>query len=245
MALGEPCGLSGVMGAGVVATQQSRELSQLPLAPLCQRPPHGHHRGAHASGRRARRRTCARRALAGTRSASFPSGGGRDHLRDSRIASRPPEAPGGRISSLSSRSLLEVVAFFDVCDQSRVRWQPAEAHPVLRDEREKWWWRLPHKPAENRRLAVVHAWRRSLAEIAGSLARRMGGAAREGAPRTRGDGLLPEPTAPSSALVRAGFHGCGIPAQGSSSGPAARFRAGEPSLIQVCLFLRDRSVPLG
>jgi hypothetical protein len=52
------------------------------------------------------------------------------------------------------------------------------AHPVLRGETEKLWWRLPHKPAENRRLAVVHARRRSLAEIADSLARRMGGASR-------------------------------------------------------------------
>jgi hypothetical protein len=232
-----------------VATQQSRELSQLPLAPLCQRPPHGHHRGAHASGRRARRRTCARRALAGTRLASFPSGGGRDHLRDSRIASRPPEAPGGRISSLSSRSLLEVVAFFDVCDQSRVRWQPAEAHPVLRGEREKWWWRLPHKPAENRRPAVVHARRRSLAEIADSPARRMGGASR---PPGRVLPALAGTVSCRSRPHRPGFWyepvftAVGSPHKAARPARRARFCVGEPSLmIQICLFLRDRSVPFG
>ncbi|WP_246143892.1 recombinase family protein [Actinacidiphila oryziradicis] len=35
-----------------------QDLSQLPLAPLCQRPLYGHHRDARTSGRRDRRRGC-------------------------------------------------------------------------------------------------------------------------------------------------------------------------------------------
>ncbi|MFF2468422.1 WD40 repeat domain-containing protein [Streptomyces mirabilis] len=49
------------------------------------------------------------------------------------------------------------------------------AHPGLRARAPGLWWRLRHTPAANDRLAVVHARRRSLTEIAESLARQMGG----------------------------------------------------------------------
>ncbi|QIY93082.2 AAA family ATPase [Streptomyces sp. S1D4-11] len=49
------------------------------------------------------------------------------------------------------------------------------AHPALRARAPGLWWRLRHTPAANDRLAVVHARRRSLTEIAESLARQMGG----------------------------------------------------------------------
>ncbi|MGO9502171.1 MAG: hypothetical protein ACLPUO_11450 [Streptosporangiaceae bacterium] len=51
------------------------------------------------------------------------------------------------------------------------------AHPKLRDNTRPLWASLSRKPARNDRLAVVHARRRSLEEIADSLARQMGAAA--------------------------------------------------------------------
>jgi hypothetical protein len=50
------------------------------------------------------------------------------------------------------------------------------AHPQLRDRTQPLWSSLCEKPARNDRLAVVHARRRSLEEIAQSLARQMGAA---------------------------------------------------------------------
>ncbi|MDO0938978.1 hypothetical protein QQY66_47410 [Streptomyces sp. DG2A-72] len=48
------------------------------------------------------------------------------------------------------------------------------AHPQLREAARNLWFRLPVKPASNDRLAVVHARRRDLDQIADSLARQMG-----------------------------------------------------------------------
>jgi hypothetical protein len=48
------------------------------------------------------------------------------------------------------------------------------AHPQLREPARNLWFRLPVKPACNDRLAVVHARRRDLDQIADSLARQMG-----------------------------------------------------------------------
>ncbi|AXI79536.1 hypothetical protein [Peterkaempfera bronchialis] len=49
------------------------------------------------------------------------------------------------------------------------------AHPLLRGSSRQLWTGLAHRPAENDRLAVVHARRRTLAEIADSVARQLGG----------------------------------------------------------------------
>ncbi|MEU1035789.1 hypothetical protein ABZ402_45380 [Streptomyces mirabilis] len=48
------------------------------------------------------------------------------------------------------------------------------AHPQLREPARNLWFRLPAKPACNNRLAVVHARRRDLDQIADSVARQMG-----------------------------------------------------------------------
>ncbi|MFI6542967.1 hypothetical protein ACIBO9_06940 [Streptomyces prunicolor] len=48
------------------------------------------------------------------------------------------------------------------------------AHPQLREPARNLWFRLPAKPACNDRLAVVHARRRDLDQIANSVARQMG-----------------------------------------------------------------------
>ncbi|KOG19067.1 ATP-binding protein [Streptomyces viridochromogenes] len=48
------------------------------------------------------------------------------------------------------------------------------AHPQLRESARNLWFRLPVKPACNDRLAVVHARRRDLDQIADSVARQMG-----------------------------------------------------------------------
>ncbi|GHE09159.1 ATP-binding protein [Streptomyces alanosinicus] len=48
------------------------------------------------------------------------------------------------------------------------------AHPQLRDVTQSLWFSLPVKPARNDRLAVVHARRRDLEQIADSLARQLG-----------------------------------------------------------------------
>ncbi|MFE2158952.1 AAA family ATPase [Streptomyces lydicus] len=48
------------------------------------------------------------------------------------------------------------------------------AHPTLRAPTQPLWFALPAKPARNDRLVVVHARRRSLEQIADSLARQMG-----------------------------------------------------------------------
>ncbi|MGW0994550.1 AAA family ATPase [Streptomyces sp. NPDC002520] len=48
------------------------------------------------------------------------------------------------------------------------------AHPALRTGTQHLWLPLPHRPAVNSRLAVVHARRRNLEEIADSLARQLG-----------------------------------------------------------------------
>ena len=54
------------------------------------------------------------------------------------------------------------------------------AHPQLRNYTQPLWSSLPKKPAWNDRLVVVHARRRSLEEIADSLARQMGAPRRTG-----------------------------------------------------------------
>ncbi|MEH0446688.1 ATP-binding protein [Streptomyces sp. B21-102] len=53
------------------------------------------------------------------------------------------------------------------------------AHPTLRDATQGLWFSLSVKPGRNERLAVVHARRRNLTEIADSLARQMGATEKE------------------------------------------------------------------
>jgi hypothetical protein len=95
---------------------------------------------------------------------------------------------------------------------------------------------------------VVHARRRSLAEIAGSLARRMGGhQGRPGgcSPHSRGRSLAgADRTVLDFGTSR--FSRLWGPRTRQLVRPGrARFRAGEPSLRQICLFLIDRSVSFG
>ncbi|MFF0205918.1 ATP-binding protein [Streptomyces sp. NPDC005017] len=60
------------------------------------------------------------------------------------------------------------------------------AHPKLRDATQNLWLRLPAKPACNYRLAVVHARRRDLEQITGSIVRQLG-AAEQGSPTSKWD----------------------------------------------------------
>lgn len=53
------------------------------------------------------------------------------------------------------------------------------AHPTLREATQGLWLSLPVKPGQNKRLAVVHARRRDLAQITDSIARQMGAAEKD------------------------------------------------------------------